>query len=61
MKNELSILIPCYNCRCEKLVNDLSVLLRKEEERHGQEAFRYEIIVADDGSTDSASIEENGI
>lgn len=59
MKNELSILIPCYNCRCEKLVNALSVLLRKEEERHGQEAFRYEIIVADDGSTDSASIEEN--
>lgn len=59
MKNELSILIPCYNCRCGKLVNDLSVLLRKEEERHGQEAFRYEIIVADDGSTDTASIEEN--
>lgn len=59
MKNELSILIPCYNCRCGKLVNMLHALLKKEEERHGCEAFRYEIIVADDGSTDTASIEEN--
>ncbi len=59
MKNELSILIPCYNCRCGKLVNVLHALLKKEEERHGREAFRYEIIVADDGSTDTASIEEN--
>ncbi len=59
MKNELSILIPCYNCRCGKLVNVLHALLKKEEERHGREAFKHEIIVADDGSTDTASIEEN--
>lgn len=56
MKNELSVLIPCYNCRCRKLVESLSILLKKEE---GRGVFRYEILVADDGSTDNSCIEDN--
>lgn len=56
MKNELSVLIPCYNCRCRELVESLSVLLRKEEYGKG---LRYEVLVADDGSTDNGCIEDN--
>lgn len=59
MINELSILIPCYNCRCNKLVEKLSYLLKKEEKRHESGNFEYEIIVADDGSTNTESIENN--
>lgn len=46
MKNELSILIPVYNGDCRRQVNDLS---RQAEAISG---LHYEIIVADDGSTD---------
>lgn len=56
MINELSVLIPCYNYRCTELVESLSILLEKEKSRG---VFRYEILVADDGSTDGKSIEEN--
>jgi len=56
MKNELSVLIPCYNCRCRKLVEALSVLLEKEK---GRGVLCYEVLVADDGSTDNSCIEDN--
>ena len=47
MKNDLSILIPTYNDACTQLVSDL----QRQAERLGME--RYEIVVADDGSTDA--------
>lgn len=55
MINELSILIPCYNSRCLNMVEALSVLLKEG----GDRGLRYELIVADDGSTDSTCIEHN--
>lgn len=52
MMKELSILIPTFNDPCATLVRDL----RRQAEKL---AIRYEIIVADDGSTDSRVVEEN--
>lgn len=55
MIHALSILIPTYNNVCHELVKAL----------HAQASllsdFHYEIIVADDGSTDKAIIEDNRI
>ena len=51
MKHELSILIPTYNGDCFDQVNALS---RQAEAVGG---LNYEIIVADDGSTDPAAVE----
>lgn len=48
----LSILIPVYNYCCVSLVRDLC----KQAEECG---FEYEILVADDGSTDSVVIARN--
>ena len=45
-KKELSILIPCYNCQCVELVKGLVTQCEDIE------GLRYEVIVADDGSTD---------
>ena len=56
MKSELSVLIPCYNGKCWKLVESLFALLEKEKSRVG---LRYEVLVADDGSTDNDIIEHN--
>lgn len=56
MIKELSILIPCYNDKCKKLVESLHVLLKEEEKVSG---LRYEVLVADDGSTDNEAIEHN--
>ncbi len=50
--SSLSILIPTYNDLCVKLVDDLS---RQAE----QAAIDYEILVADDGSTDAKVKEQN--
>ena len=50
--NEISILIPTYNDRCDGLVGELH---RQAEALD----LRYEIIVADDGSTDSEVMERN--
>ena len=53
MQNDaLSILIPTYNDLCVKLVGDL---------RHQAEAagIIYEILVGDDGTTDTAVVEKN--
>lgn len=49
MKNSISVLLPCYNCKCRELVSSLHLLLKKEKEKDS--SFRYEVIVADDGST----------
>ena len=51
-KRELSILIPTYNKACGTLVADLQA----QAEATG---IDYEIIVADDGSTDQSTIEAN--
>lgn len=51
MIRELSILIPTYNGDCRRQV---SVLSRQAEAIEG---LRYEIIVADDGSTDRHAVE----
>ncbi len=53
MTHELSILIPTYNYCCLTLVTTLA---HQAEEI---DSFCYEIIVADDGSTDEASIHAN--
>ena len=48
----LSVLIPAYNCCCLPLVEQLHRQLE-------QAAIPYEIIVGDDGSTDTATIQSN--
>lgn len=56
MINNLSILIPTYNNVCPELVRDLqaqaSILSSTND-------LEYEILVADDGSTDKNAIEKN--
>lgn len=51
--NQLSILIPTYNHVCLGLVKDLQAQASLLPD------FEYEILVADDGSTDKATIENN--
>ena len=57
---DLSILLPSYNNVCVSLVQALQrqadALWRKLDK-----TFRYEIIVADDGSTDAACIDANRV
>lgn len=50
MKKELSILIPVYNGDCRQQVRELS------RQAQAIEGLDYEIIVADDGSTDAACV-----
>ena len=50
--NELSILIPTYNCVCVELV-------RRLHQQATNTGIIFEIIVADDGSTDASTIEAN--
>ncbi|MDD7318459.1 MAG: glycosyltransferase [Prevotella sp.] len=52
MKREISVLISVFNCRCRDLVESLHRQLRVM-------AVEYEILVADDGSTDDETISEN--
>ena len=54
MKTELSILIPTYNDRCTKLVKQLFEQAQGIEDLHA-----YEIIVADDGTTEKDILEAN--
>ena len=54
MKQELSILIPTYNDKCLALVKELCHQAEQEDCLLG-----YEIIVADDGSTDPKIVQEN--
>lgn len=57
---DLSILLPSYNNVCVLLVQ---VLQRQADALRGKldKPFRYEIIVADDGSTDAACIDANRV
>ena len=57
---DLSILLPSYNNVCVSLVQ---VLQRQADALRGKldKPFRYEIIVADDGSTDAACINANRV
>lgn len=53
MKNQISILIPTYNQTCLGLVKSL------QAQAVSLPSLDYEILVADDGSTDVSSIEAN--
>ena len=53
MKEELSILIPTYNDLCAPLVEQLF------EQAVAVRGLRFEILVADDGSTDAVVMEAN--
>ncbi|MCD8297901.1 MAG: glycosyltransferase [Prevotella sp.] len=56
MLNSLSILIPCYNGLCTELVRSLQAQAGIIANDNG---FLYEIIVGDDGSTDSDVLKKN--
>lgn len=58
MITELSILIPCYNSVCLDTVKRLQQLCERIA-HDAPDGFSYEIIVADDGSTDTFSLEQN--
>lgn len=53
IRNELSILLPVYNTRC------LTMVERLKELCDAVEGLRYEIIAADDGSTDRDAVAFN--
>lgn len=55
--NSLSILIPNYNCVCA----DLVLGLQKQAEALSLKGLWYEIIVADDGSTDARTVDINRV
>ena len=65
MINTLSILIPTYNNVCLELVKSLqaqaSLLYSSSDSLSLSSHFEYEILVADDGSTDERTIEGNRI
>ena len=56
----LSILIPTYNYVCAHLVCDLQKQCEEAQAVLGGD-FTYEIIVADDGSTDAATVQKNAV
>ena len=53
IRNELSILLPVYNTRC------LTMVERLKELCDAVDGLRYEIIAADDGSTDRDAVAFN--
>jgi glycosyltransferase involved in cell wall biosynthesis len=57
MKRELSILIPVYNAVCTAIVKQIA--MQCEQAKEAGMLQRYEIVVADDGSPDTAIIEQN--
>lgn len=57
IKKEVSILIPVYNDICVDIVKCLADLC--ECERAGNHDFIYEILVADDASSDFSCVEQN--
>lgn len=60
MKDNISILIPTHNDVCAGLVADLKTQADALAAQCGR-AFNYEIIVADDCSTDMAVVERNSV
>lgn len=54
----LSILIPTYNMNCLCLVTDLQKQCEELQAQYG-ESFDYEILVADDASTDEIIVNKN--
>lgn len=56
----LSVLIPTYNTVCVALVRSLHAQLSQAGDNTCDD-FRYEIIVADDGSTNQSSVAENEV
>lgn len=54
----LSILIPTYNMNCLCLVTDLQKQCEELQSQYG-ESFDYEILVADDASTDESVVNKN--
>lgn len=56
----VSLLIPTYNHVCAHLVCELQKQCEEAQATLGDD-FSYEIIVADDGSTDSLTIEKNAV
>lgn len=57
MIDSLSILIPNYNCVCA----DLVLGLQKQAEALSHKGLWYELLVADDGSTDAQTVEMNRV
>lgn len=57
----LSILIPTYNYVCAHLVCELQKQCEEVLASLGEEAFRYEIIVADDASTEEEAASKNAV
>ena len=57
MIKSLSILLPSYNNECVSFVKRL----QEQAENIKDDDFKYEIIVADDGSTDKSIISRNSI
>ena len=57
MITELSILMPCYNNECYGLVADICA--QAESIIRSGRRLKYEVIVADDGSTDARAIAAN--
>ena len=57
MRNSLSILLPTYNCRCVELVGQLHDQCLALASR--APGFSYEIVVADDCSTDRSLVGQN--
>ena len=55
----LSVLLPSYNNCCVGLVEELKRQADSIVGIAGDEGFRYEIIVADDGSTDMEAVNKN--
>lgn len=56
----ISILIPTYNYACAHLVCELQKQCEEAQALLGED-FDYEIIVADDGSTDAETIAKNAV
>lgn len=59
MLKELSILIPTFNGKCARLVKQLKKQADDIARSEGGKGLSYEIIVADDGSTDTDVINHN--
>lgn len=58
MRQAISFVLPTYNCHCVQLVETLCNQCRKVQATYG---FDYEIVVADDCSTDRSYVTSNSV